>query len=55
MRRSVDYYPDQVDFTCTACWADNIDVKVIAVEADDVVVTCPECGEEQYERVIYDD
>lgn len=52
MRLSPDYYPEQIDFTCEKCWTDHDDVNVDSIESDDVCVTCPECGEVSYVRVI---
>lgn len=52
MRLSPDYYPEQIDFTCEKCWADNDDVKVDSIEGDDVYVYCPVCEEPAYVRVI---
>lgn len=52
MRLSPDRYPEQIDFTCRECWADNEDVDVESIESDDVTARCPECGEVAYVRVI---
>lgn len=54
MRLSPSYYPEQIDFTCRDCWTDVIDADVDSIEDDDVVVTCPCCGNVQYEQVIFD-
>lgn len=52
MRRSADYYPEYVDFTCEKCWTDHEEVEVNSIWADDVCVYCPECDEPTYVQVI---
>lgn len=52
MRLSPDYYPEQIDFTCETCWADNEDVDVESIWADEVRVECPVCEDPSYVRVI---
>lgn len=52
MRLSPDNYPEQVDCYCAYCELDYYEVKVEYIEGDDVVATCPGCGDSIYVRVI---
>lgn len=53
MRRSPDYYPEHVNLYCSVCDQDYPDVPVTDIDADDVRVECPNCGEPTYVQVIY--
>lgn len=52
MRLSPDYYPEYVDVYCYTCDLDSENLPVDSIEGEDVCVTCPECGEVSYVRVI---
>jgi hypothetical protein len=54
MRLSPSYYPEYVDFYCAYCEVDRFNVKVDAIDGDDVRVECVECGEPTYVQVIED-
>lgn len=52
MRLSTSRYPEYIDFYCFTCADDRDGIKVDSIEADDVRVECPVCGDATYVRVV---